>query len=49
MCAIDRGMVRGMLGSLYGETSLEVAASKPMGDDVCVTNVESEAPADRPS
>lgn len=41
MCAIDRGMVRGMLGSLYGETSVDLASSKPMGDDVCVTHVES--------
>ena len=41
MCAIDRGMVRGMLGSIYGETSLDLESSKPMGDDRCVTSVES--------
>ncbi|HKY16605.1 MAG TPA: helix-turn-helix domain-containing protein [Microthrixaceae bacterium] len=40
MCAIDRGMVRGMLGSLYGETSVDLQSSKPMGDDICVTSVE---------
>ena len=39
MCAIDRGMVRGMLGAIYGETSVDLKSSKPMGDSVCVTNV----------
>ena len=39
MCAIDRGMVRGMSGSIYGETSVDLKSSKPMGDAVCVTNV----------
>jgi predicted ArsR family transcriptional regulator len=37
MCAVDRGMVKGMLGSLYGETSPATEASIPQGDDVCVT------------
>jgi predicted ArsR family transcriptional regulator len=40
MCAIDRGMVQGMLSSLYGETSLDLQSSLPMGDDVCVTSVD---------
>ncbi len=41
MCAIDRGMVRGMLGSLYGgETSVDLKTSRPMGDEVCVRNVK---------
>jgi predicted ArsR family transcriptional regulator len=37
LCAVDRGMVKGMLAELYGETQPEVAASRPKGDDVCVT------------
>ena len=37
ICAVDRGMVKGMLGSLYGETSVEVMSSVPSGDDHCVT------------
>ena len=39
ICAVDRGMVRGMLGSLYGPTDTDTASSKPQGDDVCVTAV----------
>jgi hypothetical protein len=33
-------MVRGMLGTLYGETAPALAASLAMGDDECVTTVE---------
>ena len=40
ICAVDRGMVKGMLTSLYGETTPELAASLPRGDDVCITAVE---------
>ena len=40
ICAVDRGMVRGMLSSLYGDTSPELESSIPMGDEVCVTAVE---------
>ena len=40
LCAVDRGMVRGMLGALYGDTSPELESSIPMGDEVCVTAVE---------
>ena len=40
ICAVDRGMVRGMLGALYGDTSPELESSIPMGDQVCVTAVE---------
>lgn len=40
ICAVDRGLVRGMLASLYGETHAETSASRPMGDDRCVTAVE---------
>jgi len=40
ICAVDRGMVRGMLGALDGDTSPELESSIPMGDQVCVTAVE---------
>jgi predicted ArsR family transcriptional regulator len=40
ICAVDRGMVKGMLGTLYGETSVEVMSSVPSGDDHCVTAFE---------
>ena len=37
ICAVDRGMVRGMLQSLYGETKPAHESSRPKGDDVCIT------------
>jgi predicted ArsR family transcriptional regulator len=37
ICAVDRGIIKGMLGTLYGETVPETEASRPQGDDVCVT------------
>jgi predicted ArsR family transcriptional regulator len=40
ICAVDRGMVRGMLDALYGETKPATESSVAMGDDVCVTAVE---------
>jgi predicted ArsR family transcriptional regulator len=39
ICAVDRGMVRGMLATLYGDTVAETAASRAFGDDTCVTAV----------
>ena len=39
ICAVDRGMVRGMLGTLYGPTDTETASSVVDGDAVCVTAV----------
>jgi predicted ArsR family transcriptional regulator len=39
VCALDRGMIRGMLAGLYGETSPRFAASRPGGDDHCVARV----------
>ena len=40
ICAVDRGMVKGMLGTLYGETSVDLVRT-PVGDDVrCVTAVD---------
>jgi predicted ArsR family transcriptional regulator len=41
ICAVDRGMVKGMLAALYGDTSPSTQSSLPMGDDHCVTAVPS--------
>ena len=38
ICAVDRGMVKGMLGALYGETEPAITTSLPHGDDMCVTS-----------
>ena len=40
ICAVDRGMVKGMLAALYGATDPELSASLPQGDHVCVTEFE---------
>jgi predicted ArsR family transcriptional regulator len=39
VCALDRGMIRGMLAGLHGETTPHFAASRPGGDDHCVARV----------
>ncbi len=39
ICAVDRGIVKGMLSTLYGDTVPETLASRPQGDAVCVTLV----------
>ena len=39
ICAVDRGIIKGMLGALYGDTVPETEASRPRGDQVCVTTV----------
>lgn len=40
VCAVDRGMIRGMLLELYGvDTPVTLQASRPAGDDHCVTAV----------
>jgi predicted ArsR family transcriptional regulator len=39
ICAVDRGMVKGMLGSLYGDTSPVTESSRPTGGEICVTAV----------
>jgi len=39
ICAVDRGMVKGMLAGLYGETRPETESSRAKGDDHCVTMV----------
>jgi predicted ArsR family transcriptional regulator len=40
ICAVDRGMVAGMLESLYGDTTAEIESSVALGGDQCVTAVE---------
>ena len=39
MCAVDTGMVKGMLEGLYGETQPTIKESRPGGDAHCVTRV----------
>jgi predicted ArsR family transcriptional regulator len=39
ICAVDRGMVRGMLGALYGEAVISTESSRALGDDACVSLV----------
>jgi predicted ArsR family transcriptional regulator len=39
VCALDRGMIRGMLAGLYGETSPWFDVSRPDGADHCVARV----------
>ncbi|MGZ4763548.1 MAG: helix-turn-helix transcriptional regulator [Ilumatobacteraceae bacterium] len=37
ICAVDRGMVKGMLGALCGDTDVSTQASLPQGDTFCAT------------
>jgi len=37
ICAVDRGMVKGMLGALCGDTDVSTEASLPRGDTFCAT------------
>jgi predicted ArsR family transcriptional regulator len=39
ICAVDRGLVKGMLAEIYGEATAEIEASKAIGDAACVTSV----------
>ncbi len=39
ICAVDRGMVRGMLSGLYGEAVNPTESSRALGDDACVSLV----------
>jgi len=39
VCALDRGMIRGMLAGLYGDTSPRFETSRPDGGDRCVARV----------
>jgi len=38
ICAVDRGMVKGMLKALYGDTDPSIDTSLPLGDEYCVTS-----------
>ena len=39
ICAVDRGMVKGMLAALYGDTDVNQLQSLPQGDTFCATSV----------
>lgn len=39
ICAVDRGMVKGLLSSLYGETEVALSASVAHGDKSCIADV----------
>lgn len=39
VCAVDRGMIRGLLAGIYGETAPEFEARRPDGDARCVARV----------
>jgi predicted ArsR family transcriptional regulator len=39
ICAVDRGMVRGMLAALYGEAVSPTESSRALGDAACITTV----------
>ena len=39
VCAVDRGMIRGLMAGLYGETQPHFEASRPDGDEHCVARV----------
>jgi len=39
VCAVDRGMIRGLMAGLYGETDPQFESSRPDGDDHCVARV----------
>jgi predicted ArsR family transcriptional regulator len=39
ICAVDRGMVKGMLTALYGEIDPTTSQSLPQGDTFCATTV----------
>ena len=37
ICAVDRGMVRGMLTGLYGEPVIPTESSRALGDEACIS------------
>jgi predicted ArsR family transcriptional regulator len=39
ICAVDRGMVKGMLATIYGDTCPETSLSRAFGDATCVTGI----------
>jgi predicted ArsR family transcriptional regulator len=40
ICAVDRGMVKGMMGALYGASRPHLESSLLTGDEACVTAVD---------
>lgn len=43
ICAVDRGMIRGMIGALYGENEPVLGGSLLAGDDTCDFGIEQDA------
>jgi predicted ArsR family transcriptional regulator len=39
VCAVDRGLIRGLMSGLYGDTQPIFEATRPDGDAHCVTRV----------
>ena len=39
VCAVDRGMIRGLMAGLYGETQPHFESTRPDGGDHCVARV----------
>ena len=39
VCAVDRGMIRGLMAGLYGETQPVFESTRPDGGDHCVARV----------
>lgn len=39
ICAVERGMVKGMLSAIYGETDPETIGTLAAGDSLCITAV----------
>ena len=48
ICAVDRGLVRGMLGALYGQADAATSESRPTGATRCVTDLSSPSQAELP-
>ena len=46
ICAVDRGLVRGMLGALYGQADAATSESRPTGATRCVTGLSSPSRAE---
>lgn len=42
ICAVDRGMVRGMVGALYGHAETKLTGSRLEGEQVCTTTIDAE-------
>jgi predicted ArsR family transcriptional regulator len=45
ICAVDRGMVKGLLTTLYGETEVALSASVAQGDEACIADARPSKPA----